>query len=228
MNRFTISSVLCLVLFGMGSCTTDENSPGLEYMPDMYRSPAIEAYVDYGMDPYHYTEELALEQRNTLSAKLPVPGSIANHGENMNFNLPYAYENTTEGYEAAGTTLKSPLSANQAILEEGMEIYIKMCSHCHGEKGAGDGAISRNGKIKGIPSYTDKLKDLPEGKMYHTLQYGKGLMGSHASQMSQKDRWMVVEYIKVLQQGGEMPSFDENGNIVKEAAPVDEPAAVVE
>jgi len=218
MNRFTISSVLCLVLFGMGSCTTDENSPGLEYMPDMYRSPAVEAYVDYGMDPYHYTEELALKQRNTQSARLPAPGTIANHGSDMKFNLPYAYPNTTEGYEAAGSNLRSPLMTNEANILEGAELYMKMCQHCHGEKGEGNGAIARNGKIKGIPSYSGKLKDLPVGKMYHTLQYGKGLMGSHASQMSQRDRWMVIEYIKILQQGGEMPEFDDNGNVLASAA----------
>ena len=34
-------------------------------------------------------------------------------------------------------------------------------------------------------------------------------MGSHASQLSQRQRWEVIEYIKVLQQGGEMPTFDE-------------------
>ena len=49
--------------------------------------------------------------------------------------------------------------------------------------------------------------------MFHTLTYGKGLMGSHASQLSQKDRWLVIEYIKVLQNGGDMPEFDENGNV---------------
>ena len=43
--------------------------------------------------------------------------------------------------------------------------------------------------------------------MYHTLTYGKGLMGSHASQLSQKDRWLVIEYIKVLQQGVKCPSL---------------------
>ena len=47
--------------------------------------------------------------------------------------------------------------------------------------------------------------------MYHTLTWGKGLMGSHASQLSQRQRWEVIEYIKVLQVGGEMPEFDENG-----------------
>jgi len=37
---------IAIILFG--SCSADPNSPGLEYMPDMYRSPAIEPYVDYG------------------------------------------------------------------------------------------------------------------------------------------------------------------------------------
>jgi len=32
----------------LSSCTSNADSPGLEYMPDMYRSPALEAYVDYG------------------------------------------------------------------------------------------------------------------------------------------------------------------------------------
>ena len=100
-----------------------------------------------------------------------------------------------------------------------MIIYEKMCSQCHGEEGKGDGALSRNGHIAGIPSYTDKLKNLPVGKMYHTLTYGKGLMGSHASQLSQKDRWLVIEYIKVLQKGGEMPEFDDEGNAIE--SPVD-------
>jgi mono/diheme cytochrome c family protein len=110
------------------------------------------------------------------------------------------------------------LTATKAHIEAGMEIYTKMCSQCHGEEGKGDGALSRNGHIAGIPSYSDKLKDLPMGKMYHTLTYGKGLMGSHASQLSQKDRWLVIEYIKVLQKGGEMPEFDEAGNVVESAS----------
>ena len=43
----------------MTACVTDPNSPGLEYMPDMYRSPAVEAYVDYGQEPYEVGEEVA-------------------------------------------------------------------------------------------------------------------------------------------------------------------------
>ena len=208
---------IAVLVAAMSGCVTDENSPGLEYMPDMYRSPAVEAYVDYGMDPYYVTEEVAAGQRNTQSARKPVAGTIPFVGANKVFGLPYAYPNTPEGYEAAGMELTSPLSTTKAHIEAGMEIYVQMCTQCHGEEGKGDGALSRNGHIAGIPSYSDKLKDLPMGKMYHTLTYGKGLMGSHASQLSQKDRWLVIEYIKVLQQGGEMPDFDESGNVVESA-----------
>jgi len=214
-NTLTLVSAVALMVTG---CVTDPNSPGLEYMPDMYRSPAVEAYVDYGMDPYYVTEEVAAAQRNTPSARVPVAGTIPFVGENKAFGLPYAFPNTPEGYEAAGSELVSPLMTSAAHIEAGMEIYEKMCTQCHGAEGKGDGALSKNGHIAGIPSYADKLKDLPVGKMYHTLTYGKGLMGSHASQLSQKDRWLVIEYIKVLQNGGEMPEFDEAGNVVESAA----------
>ncbi|MDG1765597.1 MAG: cytochrome c [Flavobacteriales bacterium] len=223
MTRYTLSSLLLIMIVGLGSCVTDPNSPGLEYMPDMYRSPAVEAYVDYGEDPYYKTEEVAKSQRNTISARKPVEGTIA-QVKSGDFNMPYAYPNTDEGYAAAGANLTSPLATNQENIEAGMEIYQIMCTHCHGEKGEGDGAISRNGLIKGIPSYTGKLKDLPVGNIYHTLQYGKGLMGSHASQMTQKERWQVIEYVKVLQNGGEMPEFDANGNVLTAAASSDEAA----
>lgn len=199
-------------------CVSDPNSSGLEYMPDMYRSAAIEAYVDYGMDEYAFGWEEQAAQRLVQSARKPVKGTIAFQPDAKEFAMPYAYPNTPEGYEAAGASLTSPLATTQANIEEGQAIYTMMCTQCHGEKGEGDGALSRNGHIQGIPSYSGKLKELPVGNMYHTLTYGKGLMGSHASQLDQRDRWLVIEYIKVLQNGGEMPTFDESGNAVESAA----------
>lgn len=201
----------------LGACVTDPNSPGLEFMPDMYRGPAIEAYVDYGMDPYHFGYAQYDSLNGRLSARKPVPGTIAFAGENMQFNMPYPIPNTPEGYEAS-VALKSPLAFNKVHVEKGKDLYKIMCIHCHGEKGKGDGAISRNGHIEGIPEYSGKLADLEEGKMYHSIHYGKGLMGAHSSQMSQKERWQVIQYVQVLQRGGKMPSFDENGNVIEEGA----------
>ena len=211
MPKNTLIPVIAFTMM-LTSCVNNPDSPGLEYMPDMYRSPAIEAYVDYGEDPYYVTEEVALSQRNTPSTYVPVEGTIPFTGDEKDFNLPYPYPNTIEGYEAAGAELKSPLETTAENIEAGALLYGQMCTQCHGEEGKGDGALSRNGHIVGIPSYSGKLKDLPEGKMYHTLQYGKGLMGSHASQLSQKDRWLIIEFIKTLQGNDDASTESENND----------------
>jgi hypothetical protein len=211
MHKTIQYTTLVIVAFAMmTSCTTDPNSPGVEYMPDMYRSPAIEAYVDYGEDPYYVTEEVAVSQRNKQSARKPVAGSIAFQGADKELGLPYPYPNTLEGYELAGQENLSPLPTTPENIEAGALNFGLMCTHCHGETGNGDGAISKNGHIQGIPDFTTKLKDLPEGKMYHTLIYGKGLMGSHASQISPKGLWQIIQYIQVMQNGGEISSVDED------------------
>jgi mono/diheme cytochrome c family protein len=195
------------------SCTIDPDSPGTEYMPDMYRSPAIEAYVDYGMDPYLVGEDAAKGQRNTPSARKPVKGTIPYKGESgLTFGMPYPLPNTPEGYERAATEIKNPLPLTKEHFEKGKGIYEKMCIHCHGEKGAGDGSMTeeKGGKYPIVPSYQSR-KGLEQGKMYHTIQYGKGLMGSHASQLNQKERWQVIHYVTALMNES-TPDFENPGN----------------
>jgi hypothetical protein len=59
--------------------------------------------------------------------------------------------------------------------------------------------------------------------MYHTLQFGKGLMGSHASQLNQKERWQILEWVKCLQKGIATPEYDAKDmlKVAAEAAPAD-------
>lgn len=202
-----LGSLAATVLL-LASCGGDPNSPGVEYMPDMYRSPAVEAYVDYGQDPYHYGEDVAKEQRERQSARLPAAGTIpfSQDPAKAQFNMPYPYPHTVEGYEAAGLNLKSPIAMTAETVEQGKVIYVKFCQHCHGEKGEGDGAVVKNGNYPQPPSYTGPLKDLPEGKIFHSLVYGKNIaMGSHASQLNKEERWLVTHYVNYLQNGGQMP-----------------------
>jgi mono/diheme cytochrome c family protein len=92
----------------------------------------------------------------------------------------------------------------EATVEQGKVIYEKFCIHCHGATGKGDGSVVNNGKHPPPTAYDGPLKDLPEGKMFHTLTHGKGVMGSHASQLTKEERWTVIQYVKYLQNGGKM------------------------
>ena len=45
----------------------------------------------------------------------------------------------------------------------------------------------------------DDMKTMAEGTMFHSVTYGKNLMGSYASQLSTEQRWMIIHYIKEKQ-----------------------------
>jgi mono/diheme cytochrome c family protein len=181
-----------MLLSGLTSCgKRDSQSPGVEFMPDMYRSPSLEYYQSHVLDG------------DTLpTAKKPVAGTVSRG------HMPYVYPNTPEGYELAGTNLKNPLdAANRAQYEkDGEVIYGKFCVHCHGATGAGDGKVGA--KLPGAPpAYSGALKTLPEGKIYHSITYGKGLMGAHNMLLNAEERWKVVYFVQKLQNpGGAAPA----------------------
>lgn len=174
-----------LIMAGFTSCgKKDENSPGVEYMPDMYRSPSLEYYSTHTVDG------------DTLNnAMLPVKGTVSRG------NLPYAYPATAEGYEKAGANLRNPLPVSQREQweKEGEVLYGKFCVHCHGASGDGDGKVA--GKLPGPPPpySSGPLKNLPEGKIFHSITYGKGMMGAHNSLLTQEERWKLVCFVQKLQ-----------------------------
>ena len=186
MSIKSIASLLGFLVLGgiiLNSCKSDPNSPGVEYMPDMYRSPS---YETYGVG----------KEENGMSARIPAENSIS-RGED---NLPYAYPETLEGYEAAGANLKNPLANTEENVAKGKAVYMRFCVHCHGKKGKGDGTVPTNSEFPTVPAYDGAtLKDLPEGKMFHSIHYGKNLMGSHASQLTKTERWQVVLFVQTLQ-----------------------------
>ncbi len=176
------------------SCSKDEKKPGLEYMPDMYRSPSYEIYSS---NPNF---------ADSMSMRLPVKGTIP---RGYTF---FSYPSSNEGYEAAGRDVHNPLVADSANLAEGKRLYAIGCTHCHGETGQGDGTIVSNGKFPPPPSYSKGnssrgglMKDLTDGKIFHTITYGINLMGSHASQFNPEERWKIVMYIHQLQHDGAQP-----------------------
>jgi mono/diheme cytochrome c family protein len=84
-------------------------------------------------------------------------------------------------------------------LQDGKELYAIFCTHCHGEKGDGNGVLVQNEKFLGVPSYAaDRLPNITEGSIYHVITHGKNLMGSHASQISPEERWKIVNYVLKL------------------------------
>lgn len=176
--KIILSFISCILL--LAACKNNvPNSPGYEFMPDMYRTPALKYYNSH-----------VLNGDTLQSAMKPVAGTIA---RGCMPGIPHGMD-----YEKAGLYLKNPILYSDAVLKEGEALYGKFCVHCHGDAGKGDGKVGL--KLPGAPpAYDGTLKNLPEGKMFFSITNGKGLMGSHASQLNVEERWKVIYYVQKLQ-----------------------------
>ena len=158
-KRWNIVAPVAAVMAVLTGCVTDPNSPGLEYMPDMYRSPAVEAYVDYGMDPYYVTEEVA-----SRSGTRQCAGACRRHhclcGGEQGVWPPYAYPNTPEGYEAAGAELGSPSRQPRRTSRRAWRFTANV-QPVSRRRRQGRWRLVAQRTHRGHPSYADKLKDLP-------------------------------------------------------------------
>lgn len=217
-----ISLRLIIVTIGIGalsSCISDKDSPGLEFMPDMYRTPAIQPYVDYGWIKEREVKEYTVKQ----SALHPPIYTIPYYGdiEDLEIYLPYQrkvgrFAPTTHGlraedgwligadangdyFNAAEDTNPVILTEDNkdAIFKEGKRLYDINCVHCHGEKGDGKGPIVENGSYMGVPDYAN-LSSLTDGQFFYSIYYGKGMMGAHATLLDNKEIWTIVHYINKL------------------------------
>jgi mono/diheme cytochrome c family protein len=209
-----LSVVLAVVVLVAG-CKSSGDYQGLEYAPNMYHSVAYEPLSQI-TDPMQGKITNALDngrgefynsnQYNPYKMNLRLPPAHTVRRSASGW-LPYRGVNDTTGLRLANK-LKNPYDSTKAILSQGKAAYEMYCQHCHGAKGAGDGKVAAGVKVDGVDHLAypgvanlkgDAYKNITEGHIFHVITYGKGLMGSHGSQVSEEDRWKIAKYVKGLQ-----------------------------
>jgi mono/diheme cytochrome c family protein len=92
-----------------------------------------------------------------------------------------------------------PIAVTQEFIERGHQRFDVFCSPCHGRLGNGMGMIVRRG-FKQPPSYhIERLRTAPVGHFYDVITNGYGAMYNYAAQVTPRDRWAIVSYIRALQ-----------------------------
>jgi len=176
MKKYLIALLSVVVLFT--SCNRDRSKPNIQYMPDMY---VAVPYEPYGINP---------KMPDSLASLVPPSGSIARGHSVME------YPNTPEGYTKALADLKNPLPTSEENIANGKKMYDIYCAVCHSDNGDGQGILVKNGKFLGVPNYKDRA--ITEGSIYYVIYYGRNMMGSHAGQLTEKERWQVTQYVQKL------------------------------
>ena len=221
--------VAVIATLGLASCTSDPDSPGVEFMPDMYRATGYEAYLkkfdidsaDFfkrNLDKLGYDEtpdslklglvnevkELYNVFNGGITTRKPVKGTIPKGKK------PFTIE---KGDRSKAKAVKMPIPYTESSATvEGKAYYETFCVHCHGPKGEGKGSLVKKELFLKPPAYNSgSTKDLTAGEIYYTIYYGKGMMGAHASQIVENKRWKIVQYVQTLQ-GNTLDDLQSNEN----------------
>jgi mono/diheme cytochrome c family protein len=188
-------------------------------MPDMAYSRAYETYS--------VTEEqkAALAKQGIHYSNVPVAGTIK-RGELFPFLLTKDAPGDSTNYVAA-KQVKSPLTSMDTV--EAERLYLVNCGICHGPKLDGNGPLYKggDGPFPAKPAVfvgDPKIESMPEGQMFYSATYGKNKMGSYASQLNTKQRWMVIAYIKSKQSAAKSGAASGNSTSASGGARVDSTA----
>jgi mono/diheme cytochrome c family protein len=216
MKKLSIISLIAVVILVIISCSDIKRKPGRVYMPDMAYSRAFETYS------VTEEEKAELEKKGIHFSNTPVSGTIK-RGELFPFILAKDKDGDTTNY-VASRQITNPVAALDSLQSiEAERLYLVNCGICHGQKLDGNGPLYKGGEgpfpaaPKNLVGDATVLK-MPDGQMFYSITYGKNKMGSYASQLNSKQRWMVIHYIKSKQaagKGGSAAATDSTGTAKK-------------
>ncbi len=180
-SAFNRASWLPLLAVILTSCNGGKNQTNIELAQQMMDQSSVK-FQDW--DP---------QTSGNLAMRVPPENTIP-----IGYK-PYSFKGKPE---EAGKQLKNPLSNDfsQGVLELGKKKFDIYCSVCHGFKGLGDGTVAPKMILHPPPLVSDKVKNFPDGRIFHIITDGQGVMGSYLTQIQdEKSRWAVVNYVRTLQ-----------------------------
>jgi mono/diheme cytochrome c family protein len=92
-----------------------------------------------------------------------------------------------------------PLPITQELLARGQDRYNIFCTPCHGIQGDGLGMVSLRGMKHPPAFHLQRLRDEPNGYYFDVMTNGFGAMNSYSMQITPRDRWAIVAYVRALQ-----------------------------
>jgi mono/diheme cytochrome c family protein len=126
------------------------------------------------------------------SARRVPTGSIA-------FGEPEETEAVASGTSNGTFVPNIPIAVDEPLLRRGQERFDIYCSPCHGRVGDGRGMVNKRGFIQPADLHSGRVRNAPPGYLYAVVANGYGAMPEYSDQLSVRDRWAVVAYIRALE-----------------------------
>lgn len=185
--------------------------PPLEIFADMDRQPRIDPQEDSDFFPGGQGAQEPIPGTIPMGWKVPVTAASAGLAPDLDgYGLTEDYLSTGKMGEYYGHGFPEEVEIDQDFLRRGQTKYNIYCAICHGESGNGAGVISKYGLVPTnltIAPVADP-EQRPDGNIYDVIVNGRGLMGAYGANLTLRDRWAVVAYVRTLQQRVRMPAAE--------------------
>jgi mono/diheme cytochrome c family protein len=108
--------------------------------------------------------------------------------------LIFAHEMTGWIAPEEAKKMKNPVKATRASIQKGKEIYEKKCALCHGIRGDGKGPASAGLNPKPTNFKDSHGEKMTDGEHFWKITTGKGGMPSFEKDLTEEERWHVINY----------------------------------
>jgi mono/diheme cytochrome c family protein len=92
-----------------------------------------------------------------------------------------------------------PFPVTKEVLDRGEERFNIYCSPCHDRTGNGNGLVVQRGYPKPPTFHIERLRKIEAGYFFDVITNGFGRMPDYKAQVTPRDRWNIVAYIRALQ-----------------------------
>lgn len=155
------------------------------------------------------------DSNNTANTSSAAPAQTAGHGMGMGMGRGMGMgggmgmmerHHATVPADYAG--LVNPIAADEASIEQGAEIYGRLCATCHGDGGMGDGPSAANLDPAPAPiAHTSQM--LGDDYLFWRVTAGghdfQTAMPSWEQALTTTERWHVINYMRALGKGSVRP-----------------------
>jgi len=171
---------LTFAIFVLQGCGNDPTLPKREFVPEMVDSVP---YDTFSKNP---------NTRDGKTLMQPADGTIPRG------YFPFHYGTGGAEAERAGKELTNPFTSTPEVLARGEWTFQTFCTPCHGKGGLGDGPII--GRFSTPPSLVaPHAVTMPDGRIFHVITKGQGVMPAHGTQVAPDDRWKLIVWLRTLQ-----------------------------
>ncbi|MAE62156.1 MAG: quinol:cytochrome C oxidoreductase [Planctomycetaceae bacterium] len=197
--------------------------------------PRIHFFQDMDVQPRSMPQALNRQFADNRAMRPQIPGTVARGHLKLDDHFYRGYAagefdispDTGEQEPRWLTGFPAGIDVNEKFVRRGQERFNIFCAPCHGQAGYGSesaligdqpisaqtGSVPRRTErigqswtVKSI--HSDVARDYPEGRLFDIVGYGINTMAGYAAQISVKDRWAIVAYVRALQLSQHATSAD--------------------